>query len=133
MLRSCVGVQDKKYDHARYRDVKPDRQRPSSDAAMKTELSAKGIPEGGEDERQREHRQADMRDQDEEVNRPYPTLSREPGIAVEVVVGDVAEQKQGREDRGRHHEAHVNHSVSSTYVDVAENQADCAQRVEDRV
>src|SRR4051812_48889911 len=86
MLRSRVRVQDEEDDDTRDGNVKPDGQSPPGYPAVKPELSPEGIPERAEDQWQRHHRQADVGDQDEKVNGPDPTLPRELGVAMEVVI-----------------------------------------------
>lgn len=100
---------------------------------MKAELRARGIPERCEDKRQGDHRQADVRDEDEEVDRANPAVAGEERVAVEVVIGDVAEQEKRGEDGGADHASHVDEAVATADVDVTRDEAERAQGVEARV
>ena len=100
---------------------------------MKTELTAESPPESSEDEWEGHHRQTNVRDEDEKIDGPDPAVAGKFGVAVKVVIGDVTDQKEGREDSGAQHEAHVHDAVAAADVDVTANQTNGAERVEESV
>src|SRR4051794_32648724 len=74
-----------------------------------------------------------MADQYEEINRPDPAVAGKFRVAVEIVVGDVANQKERGKYRGADHESHVHHALAFSNINVATNQAYGAQRIEQGV
>lgn len=94
---------------------------------MKPELAPQRIPERRQNERQRNRREDDVRDQYEEINRPYPALAGKLGIAMKVVIRDVAKQEECRKHRRTQHESHMHDALTAPNIDVAADQAQSAQ------
>ena len=74
-----------------------------------------------------------MADKNSEIDGANPAMPQEQRIAVEIVVRDIAEQKERRKRNGGQHEPHVHNAFFPANVDVTQNKADRAERVEHSV
>jgi hypothetical protein len=128
-----VRPQDEVHDDARHRDIEPNGKRPPGHGAMKAELCARGVPQRAEDQRQRDHREADVGDEDEEVDGANPAVTRKQSVAVEEVIGDIADQKERGKASSADHETHVREAIATADIDVTADEAESAERVEDSV
>jgi len=61
------------------------------------------------------------------VNWPHPAVSWEFGVAVEVMVRDIAQQKQCREHSSGDHKPHVDKSIAAPYIGVSKKEANGAE------
>ncbi len=74
-----------------------------------------------------------MGDENEEIDGTYDAVAGEFGVAVKVVIGDVADEEERGEDCRAEHETFVNGAIVAADVEIAEDQTDGAERVEEGV
>lgn len=75
-------------------DVKPDREGNAGDRDVAVELAFEGAAECDEGQRHHGDGKNCVRDEDCEINRTDPTLSRERRGAVKIVVGEIGDEKK---------------------------------------
>lgn len=97
---------------------------------MCMEPSAQRVEDGRQDQWQGEHRQDDVADENAEVDGPYDALSGKRGVAVEMMVNEIAGQKERRKDERGQHALFVSPGVAAFDVDEAGRQADRGQRIQ---
>src|SRR5947208_10244295 len=77
-------------EHARHRDVQPDRQRPARDPAMLRIPRAEAAPERDDGERQHDGGEGHVGNKDDEVQRTDEALARKADRSHLCVIDDVA-------------------------------------------
>src|SRR5258708_3205809 len=100
-------VQQDVDEHAGDRDVHPDRERPARDGAMPRIVGLETARERDDGQRQYHEGQADVRDQNREVQRTDEPLPREPDVADLRVIDEIAHEEQRRRAERRDHEPAV--------------------------
>ncbi len=100
---------------------------------MSGEVLSRCIEERREDHRERDYGKNYVTSQDREIKNADQPLSGKGCVAVEMMVRYIAAKEQDREEKCGDHSPLVNFTFSSPDVDVPEDEAACAHRVEEGV
>ena len=90
------------YD-AGYRDVEPDREGESCQAAMGGEAAGERQEKRDQDHRQSHDGEADVRNQQRKIHRSDETLAVKMHVTVKRVIGDIGHEKQCRKNKRYEH------------------------------
>ena len=104
---NIVSVKQEVNENSRNGYVQPDGISPFGHLLMGKEFSRGCEEEGACDERHHHHGKDDVGDEYEEIDGAYPSLSREFGVTLEVVIDEVADEKGGGGHGGRYHHGRV--------------------------
>jgi hypothetical protein len=118
------------HEHARHRDVEPDRQRPPRERHVTVELSRERAIDGRENERDHHRSQYDVRDEEREVHAADPALPAEGSRAGDRVIDDVGDEEQRGGDTRRQHARAVHGDAAAADGQPAGDQERRARRVE---
>ncbi len=114
-------------------DVEPDGEGVAGELLVGGEASGEGEEKGDEDEGQCNHGEQDVGGEELPVEGPPGAEAVEMGVAVESMVGDVADEEGRRKDeRGEHGIAVFENLPVADEVE-ADEQGDGAEAIEERV
>ena len=100
---------------------------------MSGEVLSRCIEERREHHRERHYRKDYVASQDRKIKSADQPLSGKGGVAVEMMVRYIAAKEQDREEKCGDHSPLVNCTFSSPDVDVSNDEAECAHRIEEGV
>src|SRR5262249_5326710 len=107
-------IEDHVDNDAGYRDIKPDRQRPSRDALMPLETSMKRAPCGNRNKRRHGGGENDVANQKRVVKRPRPIGAPKDKDRRREMVNQVTDQKERRDNKRGDHESLVDIAPAQT-------------------
>ena len=70
---------------------------------MGGETAGERQEERDQDHRQRQHREADVRDEQRKISNPNETLTLKAHVPMQGVIGNVGNEEERREDKGDEH------------------------------
>ena len=93
-LRGINLVEHQVNNYAGYRDIQPERQRPTRNPAVPDEISSRCPVQRNEYQRHDDDRENCMRCQDCEIQRTRQALSGKFGGAVKVMISEIGNEKE---------------------------------------
>lgn len=102
-----VGVQQEVNEYSRHGDVEPDGIGPLGYFLVGEELARGGEEQGPGDEGHHHHGENDVGDEYEEIDGPNPALACKFGVALKIVINEIADEKGGGSHGGGYHHGRV--------------------------
>jgi hypothetical protein len=102
-IASSIGGEHGVDNDAADRDVEPNRKSESGQPPVRGKATAEREKKSNENHRQSHHRKADVRNEEREVDATNRALTLKAHVAMEGVIGDVGDEKEGGKDKRREH------------------------------
>ena len=102
-VASSIGREHDVDDYAADRDVEPNRESESGQTPVRGKATTEREKKSDENHRQGHDRETDVRDEQREVDVTNHARALKAHVAVEGVIGDVADEENGGKDKRRKH------------------------------